>query len=174
MTQNKKQKQTLQLSNQQPRAKQKLRIWLQKKKEEIQVRQTRPICTNDRNSRISHNHHDIAPQNKNKALHGRRKISRNANKCITSSSSFNHDHHYRRHLYDHNCDIQTQPRSNFVSRQRWSAIPIWIMRQKADEKCMNASPHIHTYDSNQNETKQANIHKYVCNIMKQMVIHPHK
>ena len=39
---------------------------------------------------------------------------------------------------------------------------------------MNASPHAHTYDSNKKETKRTNIYKYVCNIMKQMVIHPHK
>ena len=76
----------------------------------------------------SHNNHYIAPQNKNKALHGWRKISHYANKCITSSSSCNHNHHYQRHLYDHNCNKQTQPRSNFVSRQSWSAIPIWITR----------------------------------------------
>ena len=41
-----------------------------KEKEEIQVKQTQPICTNDRSSLISQNHHDVAPQNKNKALHG--------------------------------------------------------------------------------------------------------
>ena len=39
---------------------------------------------------------------------------------------------------------------------------------------MNASPHAHTYEGNKKETKRTNIYKYVCNIMKQLVIHPHK
>ena len=39
---------------------------------------------------------------------------------------------------------------------------------------MNASPHAHAYDSNKKETKRTNIYKYVCKIVKQMVIYIHK
>ena len=75
------------------------------KKEESRVKQTQTICTNDRNSLVSHNHHYIAPQSKrNKAWYECRNISHYATKCITSSSSFNGNHHYQRHLNDHNCN----------------------------------------------------------------------
>ena len=63
---NKKQKQTLQMSKQPPKAEQKLRTRIPKKNEEIQVKQTQTICTNIRNSLVSHNYNDIATQNKTK------------------------------------------------------------------------------------------------------------
>ncbi len=66
MTQTKNQKQTLQMSKQPPKAEQKLRTRIPKKNEEIQVKQTQTICTNIRNSLVSHNYNDIATQNKTK------------------------------------------------------------------------------------------------------------